>query len=275
MEEQLTFAGGAELMPHLPLALEGLGLRHLQEDIDRPEGILPYQWIQSLDGCGILMLDGISYKVPEGCGMFLPSLSRHAYRSISGPWYVSFLCFNGRLAPALLKTLGLTKPAVYKLSQPEKILAYKKEIYQIYQSGCLNRTLLASQKIYSLLTDLAFDINETNAGRKASQNEKVHAAVSFMESNFYRPLGLADIAENSGLSKEYMCQLFKSAMGCTVLDYLLHIRLSNAKAELIKFPGKKIEAIAAASGFETSSYFCAVFKKYEGMTPGHFRKSRH
>ena len=56
------------------------------------------------------------------------------------------------------------------------------------------------------------------------------------------------------------------------MEYIAKRRIQAAK-ELLTGTDMTIEDIAAETGFCTSSYFCKLFKKYEGITPTHFRKA--
>ena len=56
------------------------------------------------------------------------------------------------------------------------------------------------------------------------------------------------------------------------MEYIAKRRIQAAK-ELLTGTDRTIEDIAAETGFCTSSYFCKLFKKYEGITPTHFRKA--
>lgn len=93
-----------------------------------------------------------------------------------------------------------------------------------------------------------------------------------MEQHYDRDLSLDELAELVGLSKEYLCTLFKKTMKQTIMQYLLTIRISQARTLLIRFPEKKVQEIAKLCGFESPSYFGKKFKQETGMTPDAFRK---
>ena len=74
-----------------------------------------------------------------------------------------------------------------------------------------------------------------------------------------------------GMSKYAFCRLFREAKGVTPFTYLLRLRIQQAKYLLISERSLKIAQIAEMTGFHDVSYFCAVFKKTEGITPSAFR----
>lgn len=272
-EEQLIFSGFPKACSSLPIVLGGLGICHLQEHVDRPLGLDSWQWIQSVRGRGEMIFQGQAYTVDEGSGILLPPGTPHIYYGLTHRWIVNFLCFNGACLPQIMKTLGLLTPGVYRLTAPDVILEYEQRLYESYIASPEN-SRSTSAIIYELLLALSQDIARTSLGQEGSANEKVHQAICFMYSHYQENISLGDISGAAGLSREYLCQLFKRHTNFTVLDYLISIRIAKAKARLIKYPEKTISEIARLCGFESPSYFCAVFKKYEKQTPRQFRKIR-
>jgi YesN/AraC family two-component response regulator len=55
-------------------------------------------------------------------------------------------------------------------------------------------------------------------------------------------------------------------------EYLTGIRIQKAKEMLTGSGSFKLTEIARSSGYNDTSYFCAVFKEHEGVTPIEFRK---
>jgi len=103
-------------------------------------------------------------------------------------------------------------------------------------------------------------------------DDLITAVIFYMEQHYGRDISLDELAELVGLSKEYLCTLFKKTMKQTVMQYLLTIRISQARTLLIRFPEKKVQEIAKLCGFESPSYFGKKFKQETGMTPDAFRK---
>lgn len=272
--EKLYFSGHSKKYPHLPLALDGLGLYHLQEHIDRPAGMDFWQWVQCISGSGTLLVDDKSYLVTPGSGILIPPECGHIYYSNGEPWYVNFLCCGGALITAFTEQLHLNQPGVYQLPHPEKILEYENDIVSLYRQNRMDTPLQISKLLYSLLMDLSQDIRQSKAGQSLPRNEKVHQAICFMQRHFSNNIGLDDIAADVGLSKEYLCQIFKQHTDSTLLEHLTEIRISEAKMLLLKHPDKTIREIAALCGFDSPSYFCSVFKKHEHMTPLQFAHGR-
>jgi two-component system response regulator YesN len=65
---------------------------------------------------------------------------------------------------------------------------------------------------------------------------------------------------------------FREETGQTFTDYLIQIRIKNAK-EMLSNPKYKIGDIAAKVNLGNVSNFSKIFKKHEGITPGQYRDS--
>lgn len=270
--ERLSFAGHSKKYPALPLALDGLGVHHLQEPIDRPKGMDFWQWIQCTEGSGRLFVEEKAYTVAPGSGMLIPPGAASLYYSSGEDWYINFLCCGGALVKEITHQLGLDAAGVYRLSRPEQILAYWEKLSLLYEGHEPDTPFALSVMLYQMLVELSQEIRLTHAGKSQPQNEKIHAAVCFIQEHYSENIGLDEIAGTVGLSKEYLCQIFKRHTGSTLLEHLTQTRISEAKVQLLSYPQKTVGEIARLCGFDSPSYFCSVFKKTEHMTPQQFAR---
>lgn len=86
-------------------------------------------------------------------------------------------------------------------------------------------------------------------------------------------LSITALGDEFQMSPYYVSQLFKSKYGVSVPDYITKIRIEHAKADLVS-SGKSVKHIAEENGFVNSNVFIRNFKRYEGMTPGEYRKEK-
>jgi len=75
-----------------------------------------------------------------------------------------------------------------------------------------------------------------------------------------------------GLNPAYFSTLFKKETGINFSNYLLNLRIENAKL-LLKNSNLSLINIAVEIGFDNQSYFSNVFKKVTGMTPKQYRQT--
>ncbi len=79
------------------------------------------------------------------------------------------------------------------------------------------------------------------------------------------------IADKLNISPSYLSKLFKNQKNISLLDYLNQVRLSYAK-KFLKETSLTVEEIASKTGFISNSALTKAFKKYEGITPGSYRR---
>lgn len=87
----------------------------------------------------------------------------------------------------------------------------------------------------------------------------------------YADLTATEAADFCNLSYSYFSRSFKRFFGISFSSYLENLRLLKAEQMLLTGDAD-ISTIAGETGFNTTSYFIACFKKHYGMAPGSFRK---
>ena len=103
-----------------------------------------------------------------------------------------------------------------------------------------------------------------------SKTRFIRFAYRFIEHHYREDVSLLEAAKNIGLSESYLSRIFKEKTGITFVEALKHHRIKTAKT-LLPDPSLRIDEIAHMCGFRDSGYFCRVFKKFTGMTPGAYR----
>lgn len=271
MKETMIFSKNISNTKELPITLIGMGLNHLQERIIRPTGVPFYQWIQCISGRGMLFIGEISYLLEPGWGIFLTPDIPHEYWGISENWTVNFLCFSGELSSHLMNEFNLTEAGVYFASNPEHIIELENEIDKIQYSDLDFKDEKISGRLYEIILSLSSLAKNRSMTYSFSQNLRLKRIIEYIEENYNKDISLDDISDFAGISKEYLCAMFKKNMGQTVVSFITESRLVRAKIFLMQYPEKKIYEIAKMSGFEDSSYFCLIFKKSTGTSPKEFR----
>ena len=107
---------------------------------------------------------------------------------------------------------------------------------------------------------------ESHAGRT-----HIEKACAYIQAHLHEPLTLAQVSAQVFLSRNHLCYLFKSLMGCTFCEYVTQQRLLHARM-LLTTSKLSMDSIAEQCGFQDSAYFSTVFKREIGMPPTAFRK---
>lgn len=122
-----------------------------------------------------------------------------------------------------------------------------------------------------LLVNFVRIFSEANPERVPS--EPVTARVSmFLQAHMDRELTLEEIADWGGVSKNYLCRIFKKTTGQRVFQYLNALRIRRA-SEQLRESGETVERIARSVGFNNMNYFHKVFRSVTGTMPTAWRKS--
>ena len=96
--------------------------------------------------------------------------------------------------------------------------------------------------------------------------------IDYLEANYSRNLTLDDVSAGVGISKNYLCNAFKSNTGITILDCLNMIRVRKA-AELIVYSDLSLTQVAKMCGYVSTSHFNRVFSRVAGIPPGQCRRA--
>jgi two-component system, response regulator YesN len=99
----------------------------------------------------------------------------------------------------------------------------------------------------------------------------VSRAISFIESNYMKNIGLTDVAQFLGISTSLFASVFKKNTNKNFVQFLGEYRIERAK-KLLMSPDVKIQEVAALSGFNDDKYFYRIFKMHTGYTPTAYRK---
>lgn len=117
---------------------------------------------------------------------------------------------------------------------------------------------------------------ESSKYKNSSSSIMIHKSFnSIIEliSNDYLSIRNTDeLAHKLNLHPKYLTQMFKRHTGINIWDYIIHLRLAHAQRLLITTKNKIID-ICFESGFQTTSNFYHIFKKYNhNISPAVYRK---
>lgn len=108
-----------------------------------------------------------------------------------------------------------------------------------------------------------------------SSNEEfiVNQLISSLHRNFSSKLTLDSLSSECHCSKSTMSRIFKEHTGCTIMEYLLNVRMQEAE-RLLSDTVFSVQEIGEICGFSDANYFSYIFKKQKGLTPSEYRKSK-
>lgn len=108
--------------------------------------------------------------------------------------------------------------------------------------------------------------------QESSELYRVHTIVQFIKENFRSDqMGIDYIISNLNVSVYYLNRYFKEYTGCTVGEYIIKLRIREAK-QLLVSTNTPVKDIVKEIGYIDESQFNRKFKSLEGVTPGQYRK---
>ncbi|MBR2440286.1 MAG: helix-turn-helix domain-containing protein [Lentisphaeria bacterium] len=107
--------------------------------------------------------------------------------------------------------------------------------------------------------------------RKSPQYSRVDELVDEITEHSARKWSRAEMAKKAGMSLSTLTRHFRERTGVSPLEYLIRVRLKKASV-LLQNPELGLAEIADMTGFTDSNYFCRLFRKYFGISPGKYRQ---
>jgi AraC-like DNA-binding protein len=118
------------------------------------------------------------------------------------------------------------------------------------------------------LTDIS------NPSRTDPSYAAVLPAIEHIERHYNSRVSAGEIARLCGMSPFRFSREFHLAVGSTFQDHLLRYRVSEACRLIRQRPDLPIGEICYAVGFNDSSYFARIFKRYMNMKPSEFARTQ-
>ena len=148
------------------------------------------------------------------------------------------------------------------ITKPFNITFVKERIKSILA----NRKQIKEHYLHELPT------HEIKIGAAVSDKKFVNAFTSLIEENISNSqFGIAEICKEMGQSRGQLYRKVRSALGYSVNDYIVKIRLKKAKY-LLASDKLSIADVAFQTGFKTAAYFSTVFKNAYDLSPREFRE---
>ena len=254
----------------LPVYVSSIGIEYPQETLFcRRTG--EAQLLFSVEGTGVITIDGREYELPEGSGIYLNGRTGYQFRP-RGDWKISWVTFGtGTAGGADMLFLGRDW-CTFDLRRREEIPKTLREIYDAVTLNAAYGACRASALLYGLLVELNGILCGVSR-RTAPQNPAMESILAYIDENYTRDITLDQLCTAAGgLSEQYLCRLFKQTTGMRPMEYMLRRRISAARTYLER-TDLPISDVALRSGFHNTSYFYRNFRKFVGLSPLAYRQS--
>lgn len=261
-------------MGTLPLEITFIGKDYLQEPAYYPQGDGFYRFLYTKKGVGEVIVEGMRSLAYPGQVAFVSAGHPFSYRSFDGEWTVDLFALAGGKCREILEQLDMTQSGIYPLQQTDFFCAYLEEAVRMkdYLDDRLQTEL--SKLAYRFLLDVRDHMGNIELPSPLNRDTAVGRIIAYLERHYRESFSLDTLAEEIGLSKAYMCALFRKETGQTIISYLTSIRIGKARFLLEQNPDKDVYEIGRLCGYENPSYFGKKFKAVTGVTPENYRIGR-
>ena len=257
---------------------------------------IPWHWHEEFElgyvsaGCMQYKTNHHEFILNEGDGIFINSGVLHYLHPIEGKGKAElhthffdkvFLAgFPGSLldmkyvTPVMDQKLLSVVPLYHNMAEDRIFLDKMKEAEEI----CLKEDNFFELKLRSLFSELWETIYLWGMEKKRKEksydfleDERIKKMLSYVQSHYAEKIAIDRLAAEVNISERECYRIFRSGLGTTPAEYIITLRLQKAQ-ELLRGTRKSIIEIAQETGFDTSSYFCKLFKQRHHLTPNQYRK---
>ncbi len=206
-------------------------------------------------------------ELPKPCAIYTKS----DYDSV----WISNLCFDAGLrVPDDIAILGADDNPLICENQAVPLSSVRHDLRRIgYEGAAMLDRLMngeALEERLKLIQPKGIAIRKSTDAL-AVTDALIREVLVYLKTHYKRSLGTAEIAEHFGISRRNLEVRFRGHMHCSIREYLIRVRIGEAKA-LLNYSKEPVETIAALTGFCHAPHFSSTFKKHVGVSPTQYRK---
>lgn len=179
--------------------------------------------------------------------------------------------YRGQFLPGIYYPRG-SFPELLRCVQAMSEAFHKEDTIPALQNPLELIVLSAISQIFAhILQKGAYTASEEKPLDKSSKIDLLKAVFEHIELHFSSSITLDDLAQVASMNPRYFCKFFRSITHQTPIDYVNMYRIEKA-AQMLQSTRLPVTDICMECGFNDSSNFIKVFRKYKNMTPMQYRK---
>ena len=191
------------------------------------------------------------------------------------PWTYYWLAFSGgEVLRVLLRASISPQRPVHITNDISELEA----LYEAVVSHSLHMDFGVGLKIHSLVYDILYHYVKSVVSPDALAavtthcSEYIVSAVDYIKSHYQAELSVSEVARAAGISREYLCMLFKRQFSISPVRYIREYRLKTSS--MLRLTTRdSIASIAERVGFHDYNYFTNQFTRHFGISPTAYRKA--
>lgn len=231
-----------------------------------------------------------TFILNPGEAIFINSKSLHQVKPLKNekPIYYSY-AFAPELICESMESLISTKyilPIIHNSNFPYYIfhnsIAWEKncllnihKLNNAASSQNISREFKVKHYLQSIFIDIIENIPnicDKSFNSNNSENYSIMKIMLYIKEHYSETITLLDIVNSANISKSSCNRIFNKRLKMTPFQYLLSFRI-NQSIQLLINSNKTISEIAYSCGFQDASYYCRIFRKYNGISPQKYRNN--
>lgn len=213
------------------------------------------------------------YRVKEGDIVLIPQSVLHRTAGKGANRYLVYFSrefLNRFFTGEMLDALAINRPTVFRAEEKTRarLEVQLEELLRAYTNAQPDALLAGG--LYQLLFAAATSPNLYE--RDVYSAGRIGEIIRYINENFSSIESIDEIAAHFFISKCHLCRIFSKSLGLSLVAYLNTIKV-RAACDLMRRESATLTEIACRCGFNSSSYFCKVFKEEKGITPTAYRQS--
>ncbi len=255
----------------LPVYVTGVGSTDPEYHCKRTNGHVYYQMLYTARGEGILTLDGIEYRIPQGMGFYLPAMYPHEYKPTeAGEWETHWISFSGACIEQVLPAFEFNKPFIFKMTDFNVFESIWQKMLKTIRANNLQSGHTNSALLYTFLVEMNKLVTCPASTKETHRMAQLEPILDYIDQNYATGITLKELAKIADLSPQYICRIFKECLNMRPFEHLTKKRIFESK-KLLTETNLSINEISKAVGYNDCSYFCVVFRRQEGVSPAEYR----
>jgi AraC family transcriptional regulator len=114
---------------------------------------------------------------------------------------------------------------------------------------------------------------ESHISSPSLPGHKLRQITNWMSEHMAEEFSLERLASQAGLSRFHFQRLFKSATGVSPSQYLIDLRMNEAR-RLLRETKMSVIDVALEVGYTDPSHFARLFRRETGLSPSEYRRQR-
>ncbi len=228
-------------------------------------------WQYTLGGRGNLKMGKVNYPVQRGQAMLLFVPEDHVYSlpPDSPEWEFIYISLNGSELVRLAREMRRRSGFLLSHAPDSPTVQFAEHIIAEHIQGNVSTRYQASAMAYEFTMKLLAD---SGTGATSADDEFLNVIRQYCLKHIDRNLDVDELAKAAGYSRGHFTRKFQELEGMPPHRYVLELKMRLA-VRLLQTSSDTVKEIAAACGFEDTSYFCKVFKRFYKSTPAEFRNA--